>query len=70
LEEYIDVVRTHDINSPLLIDGGGENKWYVYYVTANEDSKTEVTVPKNSNYKISGDNVQGFIVTADVDIKG
>ena len=70
LEEYIDVVRTHDINSPLLIDGGGENKWYVYYVPANEDSKTEVIVPKNSNYKISGDNVKGFIITADVDIKG
>ncbi len=70
LEEYIDAVRKHDINSPLLIDGGGENKWYVYYVPANEDSETEVPVPKNGNYKISGDNVQGFIITADVDIKG
>lgn len=70
LEEYIDIVRTHDINDPLLIDGGGENKWYVYYVPANEDSETEVAVPKNVNYRISGDNVKGFIITADVDIKG
>ncbi len=70
LEEYIDLIQKHDINDPLLIDAGGENKWHCYYVPANENTETYVTVPKGSNYKISGDNFSGFIVTADVDIKG
>lgn len=70
LEEYIDLVKQYSIENPLFIDAGGEKKWYVYYVPANEEGETEVTVPKNSRYQISGDNFSGFIVTADVDIKG
>ena len=70
LEEYIDTVQKHKIDDPLFIDGGGENKWYVYYVPANENQTTEVIVPKDTDYKISGDNFSGFIITSKVDIKG
>lgn len=69
LEEYIELVKKHDINAPLLIDAGGEDKWYCYYIPAS-DGQTQLTVPKYGNYKISGDNFSGFIITADVDIKG
>ena len=70
LEEYIQTVQKHKIDDPLLIDGGGENKWYVYYVPANENQTTQVIVPTNVKYTVSGDNFSGFIVTSQVDIKG
>lgn len=70
LEEYIKTVQQHGIDDPMLIDAGGENKWYVYYIPAKENQTTEVIVPKNVDYTVSGDNFSGFIVTAKVDIKG
>lgn len=70
LEEYIKTVQQHGVDDPLLIDGGGEDKWYVYYIPAKKDQTTNVIVPQNVEYVISGDNFSGFIVTAKVDIKG
>ena len=69
LEEYIELIKKYDINSPLLIDAGGEDKWYCYYIPAN-DGQTQLTVPKYVDYKVSGDNFSGFIITAKVEIKG
>ena len=67
LEEYLDYVKqfTYDGNHLKLTDADKEN-WDIYYVpadTENADGETLVTVPKNSEYSISGDNVGGFIVT-------
>ena len=70
LEEYIQTVQKHGTDDPLLIDGGGENKWYVYYVPAKEKQTTQVIVPQGVDYTVSGDNFSGFIVTSKVGIKG
>lgn len=62
LEEYIDIVHMHSIDSPLLIKGDNGEKWEVYYVKAT-DGSTSIPVQKNYPYEISGDNFSGFIVT-------
>ena len=35
----------------------------IYYVPAGQDS-TEIKIPKDSEYSISGNNIDGYIVTA------
>ena len=62
LEEYIDTVKTYTKDAPLKITDGVKN-YEVYYVMANANNITEVTVPSNKTYTISGNNVDGFIVT-------
>lgn len=62
LEEYISKIKEHTNESPLEVTVG--NKLYnIYYVAANAAGDTEVPVPSNKTYKVSGNNVDGFIVT-------
>lgn len=62
LEEYLDIVHTATAEKPLTVESSGK-KWYIYYVKAEDEGNTEVPVPKNLKYEISGDNYSGFIVT-------
>lgn len=67
LEEYLDLIRlSHSLDSdePLTFTVG-EDEYMVYYVPAAEDSVTEVPVPPaaDGEWEISGDNMNGFIVT-------
>lgn len=62
LEEYIEQIKTYTSTSPLSITSG-TSMYSVYYVPANANSATEVPVPSNRTYTISGNNVDGFIVT-------
>ena len=60
--EYIDKVKEHTNESPLEVTVG--NKLYqIYYAAANAAGDTEVPVPSNKTYTVSGNNVDGFIVT-------
>ena len=58
LEEYIDFLRdvTFD-GAPLTVSWGGQT-WRIYYAEG-----LRVPVPAGSEYEISGNNVDGFIVT-------
>ncbi|MDE5946377.1 MAG: D-alanyl-D-alanine carboxypeptidase family protein [Oscillospiraceae bacterium] len=62
LEEYIEALKSYNKDNPLKITDGSKN-YDVYYVQANANNVTEVPVPNDKTYSISGNNVDGFIVT-------
>ena len=65
LEEYIDLIREHPYDGQHLefSDNNG-NDYEVYFVASDDGSeKTNVPVPTGTRYEISGNNVDGFIVT-------
>ena len=62
LEEYLNTVKEYKTSNPLEITAGNE-LYSVYYVPANSEGSTEVPVPTDKPYTISGDNAGGFVVT-------
>lgn len=60
LEEYIDFLRNYSYDNPLEYDN-----YKIYYVKSTGEN-TEVKVPKNSTYYISGNNVDGFIIIVNI----
>ncbi len=74
LEEYLELLRTEFTYSDIhlavsAIDRDGNVRNYeIYFVPADKNKgKTDVLVPKGYEYEISGNNVDGFIVTVDLD---
>lgn len=62
LEEYVSLVAGYGYETPMsFVDGGGV-LWQVYTVPASSGSLTEIKLPKDSVYTISGNNKTGFIV--------
>ncbi len=61
LEEYIELLKEHTKDDPLETMANGLS-YSIYYVPASE-GETEIAVPKDSAYEISGNNADGFIVT-------
>lgn len=63
LEEYIDDLRSYpyDGHHLMLTDDEGA-MWEIYFVAAAGET-TEVPVPTDREYTVSGNNVDGFIVT-------
>ena len=81
LEEYIEGVKAYSADGVLLFVGADgtvsevnaadglptSGGWLVYYVPkASAGGVTEVRVPRGSDYTISGNNADGFIVTVDL----
>lgn len=62
LEEYIEELKAHTIDNPLEISVDGKN-YSVYYVPAENSDISEILVPSEKMYTVSGNNVDGFIVT-------
>ena len=66
LEEYIDLLRekhTYGKSEPLNYTAG-DNEYIIYFVPASETGDTTaVPVPTSGSYTVSGNNVDGFIVT-------
>ncbi len=64
LEEYIDLLRgfTFDGKHLAITDDEGCS-WEMYFVPAGDAESTDVPVPKHFSWEISGNNVDGFIVT-------
>ena len=63
LEEYLEFLRTaHKQGTSLKIKGADSVNYEVYYCEATNDS-TEIQVPTKYHYEISGDNMNGYIVT-------
>lgn len=62
LEEYLDLLKDYTPEEPLIIDV--QNKSYEVYYQPMEDGLTStINVPIDSNYLISGNNYDGFIIT-------
>lgn len=66
LAGYLDDVKSHTPDDPYTYHDGNHS-YYVYYVPAGT-AATDVIVPRNGNYEISGNNVDGFIVQAEGEI--
>lgn len=63
LEEYIELLREYTFEGEHLTFSDDVGKsWEIYFVKA-ESENTQVPVPKYIPYEISGNNVDGFIVT-------
>lgn len=66
LEEYTDLIREkYPYEGEHLIFSDDENRSYeVYFVPSDDGSeKTTVPVPSGKEYSISGNNIDGFVVT-------
>lgn len=63
LEEYIENVKSYTYGANTLKVTVGTDQYEIYYVPANVNNVTDVPVPTNKTYTISGNNVDGFIVT-------
>lgn len=67
LEEYIEFLRGFEYGDRhLAITDDEGNSWEIYFVPADESGTTKVPVPKYVEYEISGNNVDGYIVTCDM----
>ena len=62
LEEYINKLKEHTKDEPIEVTVG-KKLYQIYYAPANPTGDTEVPVPSNKTYTVSGNNVDGFIVT-------
>ncbi len=63
LEEYIEFIKNYTEAHQLRVQDG-ESVYHVFYVpAAAEGADTTFNVPKNHDYTVSGNNVDGFIVT-------
>lgn len=82
LEEYIDYIRTYTADGKMLhvkndrtvadVDVTAaelpkEDGWLIYYVPMTEGESTELKVPRDAQYEVSGNNVDGYIVTVTLD---
>lgn len=64
LEEYISLLKETSYNSPIKFESGNK-EYIIYYSPADTtSSKTEVKIPEGYEYSYSGDNIDGFIITA------
>ncbi len=65
LEEYIEQIKSYTNEKPLEINVG-DKLYGVYYVPANAEGNTDVPVPAGLTYQVSGNNVDGFVVTVEM----
>lgn len=66
LEEYIDEIKKHPHDGEHLKVSGGEKKYEIYYAPADPSANTDIPVPQDKTYTISGNNVDGFIITIEI----
>lgn len=74
LEEYLDILSDRRDDNAILMQDHDGTYWCIYYVPANSEGSTDIPVPKNYEYTISGDNKVndnsdssgGFIVTVKI----
>lgn len=64
LEEYIDFLKQYPFEGEHFKTTVDNKDYEIYYVPAKADS-VEVPIPKEKEYTVSGNNIDGFIVTAE-----
>ncbi|TQR39536.1 D-alanyl-D-alanine carboxypeptidase family protein [Lysinibacillus sphaericus] len=62
-EEYIEYIRNFTYNKEHLRIVGNEGKEIEIFFVPCHTEKVEITLPEHSIYQVSGNNVDGFIVT-------
>jgi D-alanyl-D-alanine carboxypeptidase len=62
LEEYVDLLRDYPYDGEHLVIDTGEQKYDVYYCEG-----MQIHVPEDGEYTVSGNNIDGFIVTVSID---
>lgn len=72
LEEYIDFIKDFTWNKKYLQKEKDEKTIEIFYIPANKEGVTGISIPEEFLYQISGNNADGFIVTLwrDINIKG
>lgn len=64
LEEYLKLLKEkYTYGKGMLKYSFADTDYSIYYVAASTTEDTKVPVPKSGNYEISGNNVDGYIVT-------
>lgn len=63
LEEYIETLKEHDIDHPLIVENDYGGKWCIYYKKASKKLRTKLIVPETEAFSVSGNNFDGFIIT-------
>lgn len=66
LEEYLDLIAGHSYENALHFYDIYGNSYCVYYVPAEDYGDTEIPVPDGYDYSVSGNNMDGFIVTVEL----
>ncbi|HWT75036.1 MAG TPA: D-alanyl-D-alanine carboxypeptidase family protein [Mobilitalea sp.] len=62
LEEYMEIVKSYPYDGEHLITNMNQQTIEIFYVNASS-TLTEIELPDDSIYQISGNNMDGFIVT-------
>lgn len=62
LEEYIEFIMRFSSDNRYSFDKDG-TAYEIYYVPASQGETTEIPVPSDYTYTISGDNIGGFVIT-------
>lgn len=68
LEEYIKFIHEYTYEYPYLFVSEDGISYMIYHVGCEYDGETSLRIPRGYEYAVSGDNVDGFIVT--VTLKG
>lgn len=63
LEEYIAYIKQFDFDDEHLFIWAEEENYEIYYIPMSQEETTRIPVPEDKIYSISGNNVDGFIVT-------
>lgn len=63
LEEYMDYMKQFPYNEKHLRIKSCSGDWEIFYLPADETGETTVTIPSDVIYLVSGNNVDGFIIT-------
>lgn len=63
LEEYIEGIKNFKYGKKHLSLKNEKKYIEIFYIKADENESTTISIPKGSIYQISGNNVDGFIVT-------
>lgn len=64
LEEYIALIKNFDYKTPLVYTDAASGQTYrIYYQAATSDASTTLMVPGDMVYSVSGNNIDGYIVT-------
>ena len=65
LEEYIDKVKSFTYDNPLSVKTAkSEYTFYIWYVPLGDNDSANIKLSGYSKYYVSGNNVDGFVVTA------
>ncbi len=64
LEEYIELIRSYTYESPYEYTTQSGVRYMIYHAVSSKDGETVLSVPRGSEYTVSGDNIDGFIIAA------